>query len=105
MSESIGVTLSGAPSGAGLSRTELLALLRTDQHRRWRQGDRVSVEDYLRHYPALADNAEATFDLVRAEVLLREGRGEAVQVEEYLGRFPAQAERLRRGFGLHQECL
>jgi hypothetical protein len=82
--------------------SELAAILAVDQRERWRAGERVAAEAYLRAYPALQADAEAALELVYAEVLLREELGEAPAPDEYLGRFPRYAHRLREQFQLHQ---
>jgi serine/threonine protein kinase/predicted Zn-dependent protease len=84
------------------TRSEWLALLRADQHKRWRRNDRISVEAYLDVMPELQTDAEVVVDLIFSEVLLREERGERPQPEEYLRRFPKHRERLARQFALHQ---
>jgi serine/threonine protein kinase/Flp pilus assembly protein TadD len=59
-----------------------------DQVRRWRQGERVPVEDYLDRHAWLADDPEDLLDLVFNEALLREEQGEDPQADEYIRRFP-----------------
>jgi tetratricopeptide (TPR) repeat protein len=85
-----------------LSPKERLSLVRDDQRRRWRGGDRALVEGYLERWPALAEDTQGLLDLVYAEVLLREERGETPTLEEYLRRFPDQADSLKRQFALHR---
>ena len=63
----------------------LLEALKAQQRDRWRRGDRVQVEDFLRLRPPLQDTPEA-FTLVYHEFLLREELGEGPTLEEY-GRF------------------
>src|SRR5262249_48843855 len=87
---------------SGLSIAELTALARANQLRRWRAGERVFVEEYLRRFPALAQRPEAVLDLAYAEVLAREEQGEAPKLEEDLARFPGPAAALRRQFELHR---
>jgi tetratricopeptide (TPR) repeat protein/tRNA A-37 threonylcarbamoyl transferase component Bud32 len=91
--------LARAAEGSALQR---LAVLRADQHRRWRQGQRLPVETYLERMPAVRDDGEAVLDLVYSEVLLREEAGERPQLEEYLRRFPALEASLRLQFDLHR---
>jgi WD40 repeat protein/tRNA A-37 threonylcarbamoyl transferase component Bud32 len=85
-----------------LSAAGLAALLRAAQRQRWLADERVAVEDYLRRYPALAEDPEALLDLVYGEFVLREGLGEKPQGKEYLRRFPAHAAALGRQLQLHQ---
>jgi serine/threonine protein kinase len=73
---------------------DLLATLRLDQLRRWRAGERVPAEDYLRRYPTL--QGEAALALIYAEFLLRDELDEDPQLEEYQQRFPQHADRLRQ---------
>src|SRR5690348_13342158 len=77
-----------------------LAWLADDFQRRWRRGDRVAVEAYLREHPAAHD--DALLDLIHTEVVLREERGEAPLLEEYLARFPQVAAALRELFERHR---
>src|SRR5438046_2697333 len=55
-----------------LSPIQLGAVLRADQRGRWRAGERVLAEDYLRRFPAVLENAETALDLIFNEFLLRE---------------------------------
>jgi hypothetical protein len=68
-----------------LSSSELVAVLRTDQLKRWSSGEPVLVESYLSRYPAAG---ELTLDLVYGECLAREGLGETLSLAEYQHRFP-----------------
>ena len=72
--------------------------LRVDQQQRWQAGDHVSVDDYLRQYPALASSADQLSDLILSEMLLREARGESPKFEEYLRRYPQCASQLTHRF-------
>jgi WD40 repeat protein/tRNA A-37 threonylcarbamoyl transferase component Bud32 len=94
------------PDQEGLEKTMsaagLAVMLRADQRQRWLAGERVPVEDYLRRYPALAEDPEALLDLVYGEFVLREEVGDKPQGEEYLRRFPAHAAALGRQLQLHQ---
>ena len=72
----------------------MLQELRADQQQRWRQGDKVSVDAYVRRHPELIEDAETLCDLILGEISLREGSGEAPQLEEYTRRFPRCANRL-----------
>src|SRR5262245_50017531 len=77
-----------------------VAWLADDFQRRWRRGDCLAVEAYLREHPA--PHEDAILDLIHAEVVLREERGEEPSLEEYLGRFPHLAAPLREQFELHR---
>jgi eukaryotic-like serine/threonine-protein kinase len=85
-----------------LSRDELLAFLRTDQSRRWQNGQRILVESYRQELPELQADAEAELDLIEKEVRLREQQGEVPQVEEYIQRFPEYSSELRHQFAAHR---
>src|SRR5437016_40001 len=80
-----------APSFGPLPRGELLSLLRADQRRRWRRGERVAVEAYPERLLFLRDDNDALLDLVVGEMELREEAGESVSLDEYRSRFPALA--------------
>ena len=96
---SLADVLAGAAAADALQR---LALLRADQHRRWRSGDRLPVEAYLERVAALRDDAETLLDLIYSEVLLREEAGERPGPDEYVRRFPAHEAALRLQFELHR---
>jgi tetratricopeptide (TPR) repeat protein len=81
---------------------QVAAILAVDLRERWRAGERVAVEDYLRAYPAVQADVEAALELVYGEVLLRDERGEAPAPDEYLRRFPQYSARLQEQFQLHQ---
>jgi serine/threonine protein kinase len=65
----------------------LTDVLRRDQRERWQRGERVLVESYLEHHPALSSDAAALLDLIESEIALREELGEVPQAEEYIARF------------------
>jgi WD40 repeat protein/predicted Ser/Thr protein kinase len=96
-----GVRVATLPTD-GVSLAGLTALVRADQAKRWRGGERVRVEDYLAQYANLSACPDAVLDLVYAEFVLREDLGELPLADEYLKRFPAHAEALRRQFDLHE---
>jgi serine/threonine-protein kinase len=71
-----------------LGRLELIAVLRADQLRRWRRGERLPAEVYLREL-ALGDDPELALDVIFSEfVLRRDALGEAPSLDDYLARFP-----------------
>jgi serine/threonine-protein kinase len=72
-----------------------------DQRRRWQQGDRVRVEDYLARYAPLANDDEALLDLICNEIDLREQGEDPPRLGEYVGRFPALADQLKVQFEVH----
>jgi tetratricopeptide (TPR) repeat protein len=73
-----------------------------EQSRRWRRGEGLAVEDYLRRQPSLQDDPELLLDLIYHEVALRARRGESPRLDEYLARFPALAAPLRDLFAVHR---
>jgi hypothetical protein len=81
---------------------QIALLLRVDQRGRWRAGDPVPAEDYLRRHPAVAADPELAIDLIFHEYLLREGLGQRPAANEYVRRFPAYADSLRRQIELHR---
>src|SRR5262245_12506504 len=74
-----------------------------DQRQRWRGGEGVLVEEYLRARPALAADAGAVLLLINNELVLREARGEKPTLDEYLGRFRPLADELRVLFEVHRD--
>lgn len=78
-------------------RTTWLMIVRTDQHRRFQDGNHVPVETYLEHFNDQLDD-EARIDLIYSEVLLRAEHGQEPTVEEYLQRFPQFDAQLRQQF-------
>jgi eukaryotic-like serine/threonine-protein kinase len=91
----------GSLSETNMTDIRLVDVLCADQLRRWRAGERVPVEAYLKLHPTLRENDESLFELIYGEFLVREALGEVPQIEEFLGRFPQFAERLRRQLQLH----
>jgi serine/threonine protein kinase len=85
-----------------MSSSQLAAVLRVDQRRRWELGQQIPAERYLDQYPKLLEDRESTLDFVYAELLLREKHGEHPRLEEFLARFPTLADILRRQIGLHR---
>lgn len=66
----------------------MLKELRTEQQQRWQEGDRVSIDDYLRRYPELVKDHDALCNLILGEMTLRERDGETVVLDQYLRRYP-----------------
>ena len=66
-----------------------LGAVRTEQVRRWRAGERPTVEEFLERNPELAADREAVMVLLYGEALLRrELDGTALDPAEYAARFP-----------------
>src|SRR3954451_9562288 len=79
-------TPAGRPSRTGDNSTGTRLLV--DQQSRWRRGERVPVEAYLRQQPSLSGDSEAVLELILHEVMLRQERGESPLLCEYQQRFP-----------------
>ncbi len=84
-----------------ISADERAAVLRVDQRERWRVGQRVPVEDYLRRLPGEPPDPEQALDLIYNEFLVRERLGEQPDPGDYYHRFPAVADALREQISLH----
>jgi serine/threonine protein kinase len=84
-----------------LSPSQVASVVSIDQYERWRAGQRIPAEDYLRLLPAGADTDQAACDVIYGEYLLREQLGESPSLDEYRTRFPAQATLLARQVELH----
>src|SRR5438094_82487 len=69
------------PAGGPLSREQVVAVLRCDQHERWRNGERVPAETYVRRYRLLREDAEAAFLLIYSEFMLRQELAETPTLE------------------------
>jgi WD40 repeat protein len=94
------------PAAPGnLSLGGLAALLHDELHRRWVQGERPVVEEYLQRYPQLLANRDLVLALVLQEVLLLRQGGEQPSTEELVARFPDLAEDLRGPLSLEQFLL
>jgi serine/threonine-protein kinase len=80
--------------------------IKADQRRRWGQGERVSVEEYLREDPALREEPERVLELVDNELALRRERGESPPcAEEYQALLPGHEAELLRLFAGGQEVI
>jgi serine/threonine-protein kinase len=89
-----------ACAGRALSPDQVLAVLRCDQHERWRHGERMPAETYVQKYRLLREDPDAGLLLVYSEFALRQELGETATLEEYLERFPQHAEGLRQQYEL-----
>jgi eukaryotic-like serine/threonine-protein kinase len=78
-----------------LNPDELLDLIEVDRAERWRRGDRWSAERYLKMFPTLKADPEASLVVIYGEFYLRKELGEVPSLLEYVARFPAHADRLR----------
>jgi WD40 repeat protein len=67
---------------------------RAEQAAGWRAGGRVTVEELVTRFPAVAESPDDLLVLICGEVEFRVERGEAADPGEYCRRFPALADRL-----------
>lgn len=74
---------------------DLLDVIELDRNERWRRGKRVSAEAYLREFPTIKNDPEASLVVIYGEYFLRKEMGEAPSLTEYIARFPLHARRLR----------
>jgi serine/threonine protein kinase len=74
---------------------DLLDVIELDRGERWRRGERVSAESYLRQFPTVRNDAEASLVVIYGEYYLRKEMGEMPSLTEYIARFPQHARRLR----------
>jgi len=74
---------------------DLLDVIELDRNERWRRGQRVSAEAYLRDFPTVRNDPEASLVVIYGEYYLRKELGESPSLTEYLARFPLHARRLR----------
>jgi tetratricopeptide (TPR) repeat protein len=81
---------------------ELVDVLLVDQRERWLLGERVPAEVYLREYPTVSRESEAAFELIYAEIMIREKLGETAIVEEYWAAYPEFKARLKLQLDLHE---
>ncbi len=86
-------------------RLTLVELLKVDMEYRWSRHTQdhcdtvLLVEDYLRHFPELADGG-VPCDLLYEEYHIRNRFGDEVTPSEYLHRFPDQADQLQQLIGV-----
>jgi len=83
-----------------LTPDQVLAVLRCDQHERWRHGERIPAETYVHKYRLLREDPDAGLLLAYSEFALRQELGETATLQEYLERFPQHAEGLRQQYEL-----
>ncbi len=81
---------------------DLVELLRTEQRRRWLDGERVSAEAYFELHPTLLTDPTSALHMIYNEVLLREQDGENPALEDYVRRFPDLACQLNPLFEVHR---
>jgi len=97
-----GPPVAGQALGPGGHAAHLVAELLADQRLRWRQGDRVSVEEYLRCHEALQSDSEGVLDLIYHEIVMRQEAGAALSLDEYVHRFPQYASQIKHQLEVHR---
>jgi WD40 repeat protein len=85
-----------------LEATDLVAILRADQRKRWRSGKGIAAEWYFERFPILQADADFGLDIVHGEFVLRESLGEAPALEAYVARFPRLAESIGVQVAFHR---
>jgi eukaryotic-like serine/threonine-protein kinase len=78
-----------------LTSDDLLDVIEADRAERWRRGERVKAERYLRDFPAVRNDPEASLVIIYGEFYLCKELGESPSLTEYISRFPTHARRLR----------
>ena len=81
--------------------SDLSAVVRVDQSRRWQRGDRRRIEHYFDRFPAIKDDPIAALDLIHHEYILRERLGPPPSVGEFTARFPEHAATIRDQIAIH----
>jgi WD40 repeat protein/serine/threonine protein kinase len=92
------------PDASTASGGKLAAHLARDQQQRWREGDPVPVEVYVREHPELRSDGDGLMDLMCNEWALREELGETISLDEYIGRFPDLEQSLRMQWEVRDVC-
>jgi len=84
----------------------LVARLAEDLNRRWHQGERPGVEEYLARHPELQNQPQAAVELIYEEICLRQELDQQVNPqnlnEEILARFPGWRVQLLALLDCHQ---
>src|SRR5262249_42763315 len=92
------------PDASTASDGRLVLDLVRDQQNRWRSGDPVPVEAYLRQHPGLRADSDGLMDLICNEWVLREELGEKIILDEYVRRFPDMEQPLRMQWEVRNVC-
>jgi serine/threonine protein kinase/Flp pilus assembly protein TadD len=74
----------------------LVELIHAELEFRLQAGEAARVEEYLTHYPELADERQAVLALLQTEWRIRARLDPQLSVEEYRQRFPALAQELTK---------
>jgi serine/threonine protein kinase len=84
------------PTDSPLRRPALIEMVKIDLERRWKAGQKVRLDGYLKHFPELGTSNDLPVDLILAEYQMRRQFGTASGLSDYVHRFPHQVEELRR---------
>lgn len=85
-----------ASSAGAAGNTSLLPPIMENLRQRWQENDPIYVESFLDSHPSLRTDPPSKWQLVAAEISLRQQRGDAPSMEEYLRRFPELAIDIKR---------
>jgi hypothetical protein len=89
--------------GDRLRQPALVEMVKIDLERRWRRGQRVKLESYVKMLPELGAPDRLPAAILLAEYEARQHCGAAADLAEFSRRFPRQAEELRRLVGELQD--
>jgi serine/threonine protein kinase/Flp pilus assembly protein TadD len=81
---------------------ELVERLAEDMVRRWRQGQRPRVEEYLDRHPLLRQVPEAALELISEEISLCQEHGQALALADLVKRFPQWEWQVRALLDCHE---
>ena len=82
--------------GDALRRPALIEMVKIDLERRWQQGQRASLESYLKVLPELGTQASVPADLILAECKVRQQFDTPLDLEALAQRFPLQVGEVRQ---------
>jgi serine/threonine protein kinase/tetratricopeptide (TPR) repeat protein len=91
-----------APSQSDSALESLVERVADDMARRWAQGERPRIEEYLDRHPELFDFPEAATELIYEEICLRQAHGEGSATSDVLERFPQWQAQLKVVLDCHQ---
>jgi hypothetical protein len=82
------------PGGDPRRLPALLEIVRVDLSHRWKSGERIRLEAYLKALPELGTPETVRTDLILEEILARRRAGELIDPAKFARRFPRQAAEL-----------
>ncbi len=85
-----------------LTVSQLTQLLLIDQSYRWSRRETITAAQYMRRFPEVRANREATLDLLFAEYLLRDAEDEPLSVDEFIADYPHVSDEFRRQLDFHR---